>query len=111
MKAFYYFVLSILTAALMLLFALLKINEITPVVDLTPYQYYVDLATEYGCITLLCLFAFGGFIGRTIRAIFGFIIILALLIIIVTTFFPSWIQSILGGGTAEAAIGLLKAVV
>ena len=109
MKKTYFFVLTLITTAFVLGLAMLKVNEacnnslfLIPV----EFQKYVDFAVDYGAMTLLCLFAFGGLAGKIIKFFIAIIVILAIIIFIIATTAPNWIQAIFGGGT-ETFIGLL----
>ncbi len=97
----YFFVLTLITTAFVLGLALLKINEVAggslfsiP----TEYQTYVDYAKEYGAMTLLCCFAFGGLAGKVVKVIVVILLILAILVFVIATFAPQWISNLFGGG-------------
>ena len=109
MKKMYFFVLTLITTAFVLGLALLKVNEAcgnTLFAIPEAYQKYVDFGVEYGAMTLLCLFAFGGLAGKIVKFIVIILVVLAIIVFIIATAAPSWISGLFGGGT-EAIIGLL----
>ena len=109
MKKIYFFVLKIITTTFVIGLALLKMNEASGNVMFAippDLQKYVDFAVDYGAMTLLCLFAFGGLAGRIVKFIIGGLVVLAIIIFIIATAAPAWIAGLFGGG-AEAVIGLL----
>ena len=108
MKKMYFFVLTLITTVFVIGLALLKINEVcnnTLFVIPENLQKYVDFAVDYGAITLLCMFAFGGLAGKIIKIIVIIFIVIAIIIFIIAAAAPSWLQGIFGG--AEAALSLL----
>ncbi len=112
MKKLYFFILTLITTAFVLGLAMLKLNE---AFDNTLFsipenlQPYVDYAVDYGAMTLLCLFAFGGLAGKIIKIIVIVLIILAILIFVVATVAPAWLQSLFsGGGETEVAITIMN---
>ena len=109
MKKIYFFVLTIITTAFVIGLALLKMNEASgnTMFAIAPEaQKYIDFAVDYGAMTLLCMFAFGGLAGRIVKFIIGGFVILAIVIFIIATAAPSWIAGLFGGG-APAIVGLL----
>lgn len=108
MKKMYFFVLTLITTAFVLGLALLKVNEAcgnTMFSIPLEFQKYVDYAVEYGAMTLLCLFAFGGLAGKIIKFIVIALIVIAIVVFIIATAAPNWIQGIFGGG--QAFVGLI----
>ena len=104
MKKIYFFVLTIITTAFVIGLALLKMNEATnnTMFAIAPEaQKYIDFAVDYGAMTLLCMFAFGGLAGRIVKFIVIFVLVIALIIFIIAAAAPTWLQGIFGGG-AEA---------
>ena len=70
MKKMYFFILTLITTAIVLGLALLKVNEVCGGELFTiPEQFedYISYAKEYGAMTLLCLFAFGGLAGKVVK--------------------------------------------
>ncbi len=111
MKKFYFFILTIITTVFVLGLALLKVNEACDnTLFLIPenMQPYVDYAVDYGAMTLLCMFAFGGLAGRIIKFIIVMFIILAIIVFVIATVAPQWIKSLFDGNNTESVIGLLK---
>lgn len=108
MRKLFNLILTIATAALMISFAFFKINDVTHTIDLTPYLSYVNFAKNYMPIILLCLFAFGGILGKSVKIVLFIIIILALIIFAIACFLPDFIAKIFGTGGAEAIISLFK---
>ena len=109
MKKIYFFVLTIITTAFVIGLALLKMNEASgnTMFAISPdAQKYIDFAVDYGAMTLLCMFAFGGLAGKFLKFIIGGFVFLAIIIFIIATAAPSWIAGIFGGGTT-AFVGLL----
>ena len=97
MKQIYNFVLTILTIAMLALLTFAKLNESGNWVDLSNYQTAINYIADYGPMVLLCLFAFGGLIGKILVSKIFFVVILLLLIIFtVSMFAPEWIVSIIG---------------
>ena len=110
MKKTYFFVLTLITTAYVLGLALLKVNEAcgnTLFAIPLEFQNYVNYAVEYGAMTLLCLFAFGGLAGKVLKFIIIILVIIAIVVFIIATCAPSWLQAIFGGAPTEAIIGLL----
>ena len=89
MKKTYFFVLTIITTAFVLGLAALKINDACggTLFNIDEYATYVNFAKDYGAMTLLCLFAFGGLAGKVVKIVFGILIILAILIFIISCLF------------------------
>ena len=109
MKKIYFFVLTLITTAFVIGLALLKVNEScnnTLFAIPTEFQPYVDYAVEYGAMTLLCLFAFGGLAGKIIKFIVIILIVLAIVVFIIATAAPAWLQSIFGGVQQAAQVML-----
>lgn len=101
MKKVYFFVLTLITTAFVLGLALLKVNEVCGGELFTiPEQFedYVNYAKEYGAMTLLCLFAFGGLAGKILKVIIIILIIVAILLIVLSTFASSWLKNIFSKG-------------
>ncbi len=99
MKKVYDLVLTLLTIAMLALLTFSKLNETGNWVDLTQYQKFIKYISEYGPIVLLCLFAFGGLIGKVLISKIIFIIILILLVVFtISMFAPDWLVSVFGGG-------------
>ena len=97
MKRMYFFVLTIITTVYVLGLALLKVNEAcsnTLFAIPENLQKFVDYAVDYGAMTLLCLFAFGGLAGKFIKFIIAILIIIAIVIFIIATIAPQWIENI-----------------
>ncbi len=112
MKKTYFFVLTVITTAFVLGLAALKINEAcnnTLFSIPTEYQKYVDFARDYGAMTLLCLFAFGGLAGKAIKIVFGILIILAIVIFIVAAAAPQFFHNIFNGSPEAIVRLVLKA--
>ncbi len=115
MKKLYFFVLTLITTAFVLGLALLKVNEAC---DNTLFsipenvQPYVDYAVDYGAMTLLCMFAFGGLAGKIIKFFVIILIVLAIVVFVVATMAPQWLQSLFNGtqGT-EAVVKLLSTTI
>ncbi len=112
MKKVYFFILTLITTAFVLGLALLKVNEAcdnTLFSIPTNLQPYVDYAVDYGAMTLLCLFAFGGLAGKIIKFFVILIIIFAILAFVVATMAPQWLQSLFNGKEgAEAVVKLFQ---
>ena len=112
MKQMYFFVLTLITTAFVLGLALLKINDVaggTIFSIPTEYQTYVNYAKEYGAMTLLCCFAFGGLAGKVVKVIVVILLILAILVFVIATFAPQWISNLFGGGKSIITLfSLLK---
>ncbi len=103
MKKLYFFILTLITTAFVIGLALLKVNEAcsNELFSISAnVQPYVDFAVEYGAMTLLCLFAFGGLAGKIIKIILIILIILAIVVFIIATVVPDWIGSLFNGGEA-----------
>lgn len=115
MKKMYFFVLTLITTAFVLGLALLKVNEacsnelFSIPANLQPY---VDYAVDYGAMTLLCLFAFGGLAGKIVKLIVIILIVLAIVVFIIATAVPQWLQGLFGGGEAggEAVVKLFTSM-
>ncbi|MBO5884733.1 MAG: hypothetical protein J6Q51_02955 [Clostridia bacterium] len=109
-KKLYFWILTLITTAFVIGLALLKINEVcnnSLFLIPTEYQKFVDYAVDYGAMTLLCMFAFGGLAGRVIRFIIIGILVIVLIIFIIAAAAPTWLQSIFGGGqTASFLLNL-----
>ncbi len=109
MKQMYFFVLSIITTAFVIGLALLKVNDVvggTLFSIPTEYQKYVDYAVQYGALTLLCCYAFGGLAGKVIKIIIGILLLLAIALFTIAIVAPQWIQGIFGG--SKGIISILK---
>ena len=108
MKQEYFFVLTIITTAFVLGLALLKVNEIADgslFVIPTEYQKYVDYAVEYGAMTLLCCFAFGGLAGKVVKIIVGILLLIAIAVFVIAIVAPQWIKGLFN---KQAFVGLLS---
>ena len=104
MKRVYFFILTLITTAFVIGLAMLKVNEAcgnTLFSIPENLQPYVDYAVEYGAMTLLCLFAFGGLAGKIIKFIIIFLIVIAIIIFIIATAAPAFLQNLFGGGAKE----------
>lgn len=110
-KRLYFWILTLVTTAFVIGMALLKINEVcnnTLFSIPTEYQKFVDYAVDYGAMTLLCMFAFGGLAGKIVKFIIIGILILVLIVFIIAAAAPAWIQGIFGGGAETTASFLLN---
>ena len=109
MKQTYFFVLTVITTAFVLGLALLKINgacgnSLFSIPD--QYAPYVNYAVDYGAMTLLCLFAFGGLAGKLVKVVFGLLIILAIVGFVLATVAPQVFHNI-ATGSAQVVANLL----
>ncbi len=103
MKKIYYLVLTLLTIAMLALLTFARLNETGGWVDLTPYAVAIGYISEYGPMVLLCLFAFGGLIGKVLLSKIFFVLILILLVVFtVAIFAPDFIVNIIGKGTTAS---------
>ena len=103
MKRMYFFILTLITTAFVIGLALLKVNEAcsNELFSIPAnIQPYVDYAVEYGAMTLLCLFAFGGLAGKIIKFIVIILIVLAIVVFIIATAVPEWLSGLFDGGEA-----------
>lgn len=111
MKRTYFFILTLITTAYVLGLAFLKVNEAcsNSLFSIpTNLQPYVDYAVDYGAMTLLCLFAFGGLAGKIIKFIVIAVIVLAIILFIIATLAPQWIHNIFNGGAKEIVSFVVK---
>ena len=109
MKQTYFFVLTIITTAFVLGLAALKINGACGnSLFSIPEQFipYVNYAVDYGAMTLLCLFAFGGLAGKVIKVVFGILIILAIVGFVLATVAPQIFHDV-ATGSAQVMANLL----
>ena len=109
MKQTYFFILTIITTAFVLGLAMLKINEACGnSLFSIPEQFapYVNYAVDYGAMTLLCLFAFGGLAGKVVKVILGILIILAIVGFVIATVAPQIFHNI-ATGSAQILANLL----
>ena len=109
MKQVYFFVLSIITTAFVIGLALLKVNEVAGGALFTiptEYQKYVDYALQYGALTLLCCYAFGGLAGKVIKIVIGIVLLIAIALFTIAIVAPQWIQGMFGG--AKGIITIFK---
>lgn len=100
MKQTYLFILTVITTAFVLGLAMLKINEACGnSLFSIPEQFapYVNYAVDYGAMTLLCLFAFGGLAGKVVKVILGILIILAIVGFVIATVAPQIFHNITTG--------------
>ena len=102
-KKIYYFVLSVLTVALLALMTFERLNAIGNWVDLTQYSKIIGYITAWGPMTLLCLFAFGSLFGRLLSKIIFVLLIILLAVFTISIFAPELITNII----SPAAISLL----
>ena len=101
MKKTYFFILTLITTAYVIGLALLTVNEAcsNSLFSIPAnIQPYVDYAVEYGAMTLLCLFAFGGLAGKILKFIIVFLIVIAIVIFIIATAVPEWLAGLFDGG-------------
>lgn len=113
MKKVYFFVLTLITTAFVIGLALLKVNEACSNELFSipeKFQPYVDYAVDYGAMTLLCLFAFGGLAGKIIKFIVIILIVLAIVLFIIATLMPEWISGLFGSGEGEAVVRLFTSM-
>jgi len=97
MKKVFNLILTGLTIAMLAIMIFTSLNENAQWVDLSQYKVVIDYITKYGPMILLCLFAFGGLLGKMLLGRILFIVILVLLVIFtISTFAPEWITSIFG---------------
>jgi hypothetical protein len=109
MKQTYLFILTVITTAFVLGLAMLKINEACGnSLFSIPEQFapYVNYAVDYGAMTLLCLFAFGGLAGKVVKVILGILIILAIVGFVIATVAPQIFHNI-ATGSAQIFANLL----
>lgn len=109
MKKMYFFVLTIITTVFVLGLAALKVNEVfnnSLFVIPENLQTYVDYAVEYGAMTLLCMFAFGGLAGKVVKVILIIFLIIAIVIFVIATAAPDWIKNIFV--KPEAVVSFVK---
>ena len=112
MKQTYFFVLTIITTVFVLGLAALKVNEAcSNALFSIPenLQTYVNYARDYGAMTLLCLFAFGGLAGKVVKIVFGILILIAIVCFIIATVAPQVFHNIFSGSAPSIINLVLKA--
>lgn len=88
-------IIIIASFLLLVLLALVKINEIVTIVDLSAYQNIVDFLLEYGAIIIVGALVFVNVIAKSlIRIIFLILFLLAFVVYILATSFPQVFSSL-----------------
>lgn len=99
-RRIYYFVLSILTVALLALMTFIRLNALGNWVDLSQYSEIIGYVTAWGPIVLLCLFAFGSLFGKLLSKIVFVLLILLLVVFTISIFAPELITNIIAPADA-----------
>lgn len=97
MKKIYNIILTILTIAILVLVTFNKLNQIANWVDMSAYQDIINTIWSYGPVVLMCLFAFGGMLGKMLLSKILFVVVIIILVIFsITMFAPQLIANIFG---------------
>jgi len=99
-KRIYYFVLSVLTVALLALMTFNRLNAIGNWVDLTQFSDLIAYVTAWGPMILLCLFAFGSLFGKLLSKILFVLLLLLLVVFTISIFAPELITNIISPSSA-----------
>ena len=105
-KRIYYFILSVLTVALLAIMTFNRLNLIGDWIDLTQYGDLIDYATAWGPMILLCLFAFGSLFGKLLSKILFVFLLLLLVVFTLSVFAPDLITSIIKPAATACISGM-----
>ncbi len=96
MKSVVYFVLSIIGTCLIGILAFLEINAVTNWVSVEGLETAITYVTAFGAIGLLAVFCFTNFVGSPLKIVFFIILVLVVIVYLIVTLKPEWIQQIFG---------------
>lgn len=105
MKNFYYKVLTLLTFVLIIALAFFKVNDIVHFVDTSSISALQNFVTAYCPLLLLCMFAFVNVVAKWLKTIFAIIIVCIIVVFLIATFKPEWIEAIFNKFT-QTCIGV-----
>lgn len=108
MKNFYYKILTLLTFVLMLALVFFKVNDIAHFVDTSSIAVLQNFLTTYCPLILLCMFAFVNVVAKWLKTLLAIAIVLIILVFVIATFKPEWIEKLFNKQTEETARFLLN---
>lgn len=89
MKKFLNSIIVILSFLLLVVLALVKVNETVPFVDLSNYENIISFLKQYGTLIIVSALVFVNVIAKSlIRIIFVLLFLAALVVYVLATSFP-----------------------